>query len=88
MAVCEQCGNDYDNSFVVMMDGKSHTFDSFQCAISVLAPTCEHCGNRVIGHGVESTGHIYCCAHCAHLAGVSDAVDHVRTAIVRSSSTE
>ncbi len=82
MAVCEQCGNDYDNAFVVTINGKSHTFDSFECAINKLAPTCEKCSNHVIGHGIEAGGHIYCCAHCAHLAGVSDAVDHVRTSIV------
>ena len=75
-------GNDYENSFVITMDGVSHTFDSFECAITRLAPICEHCSNRVIGHGIESTGHIYCCAHCAHDAGVTEAVDHVRTSLL------
>jgi hypothetical protein len=28
-------------------------FDSFECAIHMLAPVCPHCGCRVIGHGVE-----------------------------------
>lgn len=81
MAICEQCGNDYDDAFVVTMNGQSHTFDSFECAITKLAPTCDACGNRVIGHGTEAMGHIYCCAHCAHRHGVTDAVDHVRTAV-------
>ena len=40
MARCEVCGNDYDKSFQVTMAGKSHTFDSFECAIHALAPTC------------------------------------------------
>ena len=85
MAVCEQCGNDYANAFVITTNGKSHTFDCFECAIAKLAPTCESCGNRVIGHGVEAMDHIYCGAHCAHRHGVTDAVDHVRTAVVAQS---
>ena len=44
MAQCEVCGNDYDKSFEVMMGGRGHTFDSFECAIHALAPRCEHCG--------------------------------------------
>src|SRR3712207_3014026 len=54
MAQCEVCGNEYDKSFqVTMAGGDAHTFDSFECAIHALAPSCEHCGIRVIGHGVE-----------------------------------
>lgn len=82
MAICDQCGNDYHNAFVIVMNGESHTFDCFECAISQLAPSCQQCGNRIIGHGVEALEHVYCCAHCAHLGGVTAAVDHVRTAIV------
>src|SRR6185436_21090732 len=65
MAQCEQCGNDYDKSFQVVVDGKAHTFDSFECAIQALAPTCAHCGCRIIGHGMETDGRFFCCAHCA-----------------------
>jgi Rieske Fe-S protein len=75
MATCEVCGNDYDKSFEVVKDGVAHTFDSFECAVHALAPTCEHCGCRVIGHGVEANGSIFCCAHCAAEAGVSGLTD-------------
>jgi len=71
MAVCEVCGNDYDKSFDLVMDGETHTFDSFECAIHALAPACDHCGCRIVGHGAESDGHMYCCAHCATAAGVA-----------------
>ena len=54
MAQCEMCGNEYDKTFDVVMNGQSHTFDSFECAIHALAPICEHCGCKVIGHGVEA----------------------------------
>ncbi len=70
MAVCEVCGNDYWLSFEVTAQGDTHTFDSFECAIHRLAPICEHCGVKIIGHGVEASGHFYCCAHCAHDAGL------------------
>jgi hypothetical protein len=75
MATCEVCGNDYDKSFEVTRAGESHTFDSFECAIHALAPTCGHCGTRIIGHGLEANGSIYCCANCAELEGVTTLVD-------------
>ena len=59
---CEVCGNEYDKAFVVELGGQRHTFDSFECAIHALAPTCAHCGCHVMGHGVEQQGSIYCCA--------------------------
>jgi hypothetical protein len=52
------------------MAGKTHTFDSFECAIQKLAPTCAHCGCRIIGHGLEDDGTYFCCDHCAEKAGV------------------
>jgi hypothetical protein len=71
VSVCEVCGNDYDNSFEVLEsgNGRSHTFDSFECAIHALAPTCAHCSCRIVGHGVQAGGTIYCCAHCAAQGG-------------------
>jgi Rieske Fe-S protein len=75
MAVCEVCGNDYDKSFEVTAAGETHTFDSFECAIHRMAPVCEHCGCKVIGHGTEVDGHFYCCAHCARHATEADMSD-------------
>lgn len=65
MAKCVVCGNEYDKAFQIVMRDKTFTFDSFECAIYALAPTCSHCGCRVIGHGVEQDGNIFCCQHCA-----------------------
>jgi hypothetical protein len=73
---CEVCGNDYDKSFTVEMGGKKHIFDSFECAIHALAPTCDHCGCHIVGHGVEQGGAIYCCAHCAHESGAEHESSH------------
>jgi hypothetical protein len=77
MPRCETCGNDYDKAFQVVVAGKSHTFDSFECAIHKLAPTCKHCGCKIIGHGLESNGAFYCCDHCAEKAGVKGLRDRV-----------
>lgn len=77
MGTCEACGNEYDKTFEVVQQGKSHRFDSFECAIQVLAPTCNHCGCRIIGHGVEVDDTIYCCAHCAGKRGEHGVRDRV-----------
>jgi Rieske 2Fe-2S protein len=63
------CNNEYDKSFQITRDGRTAVFDSFECAISAMAPLCPHCQCRIIGHGVEENGTIYCCAHCAKLSG-------------------
>ena len=77
MGTCIVCHNVYDKSFEVVLEGKSYTFDCFECAIQALAPTCLNCGCRIIGHGVESEGRFFCCAHCAHREGVAEARDRV-----------
>jgi len=65
VAQCEVCGNDYDLAFEVHAQGDVHVFDSFECAIQRMAPVCEHCGYKIIGHGVQAEGRFFCCAHCA-----------------------
>lgn len=74
---CETCGNEYDKAFEVVMDGKRHVFDSFACAIHALAPSCAHCGVRIIGHGHETPDRFYCCAHCARHGGEEKLKDRV-----------
>ena len=71
MARCDVCGNDYGKTMEIRHGDQVGTFDSFECAIHRMAPMCEHCGCRVIGHGVEAKGRYYCCAHCAEQAGES-----------------
>jgi hypothetical protein len=46
MGTCETCGNQYEKTFQVTMNGNSHTFDSFECAIRMLAPSCSQPGSR------------------------------------------
>ena len=75
MARCDLCGNDYDKAFQLTVGGTTRTFDSFECAIQAVAGTCEHCGCRIIGHGIEADGRMFCCAHCARESGVSGVAD-------------
>ena len=77
MQKCEGCGNEYDKSFQVVMGGKAHVFDSFECAIHALAPSCEHCGVKIVGHGLEKDDRMFCCDHCAEGEGVSGLRDRV-----------
>jgi len=72
---CEVCGNEYDKSMRIELAGKKHVFDSFECAIHALAPKCSHYGCRVVGHGVEAGGAVYCGAHCAKREGAVGVVD-------------
>ena len=74
---CDTCGNDYDKTFRVIGPQGEFTFDSLECAIAKLAPTCAHCGCRIIGHGVEAEGRIFCCASCARQSGVKGTTDRV-----------
>ena len=49
MATCDTCGNDYDKAMTIEVAGAaSGTFDSFECAIHALAPSCGHCGHEVL----------------------------------------
>jgi hypothetical protein len=80
MPQCEVCGNEYDGAFDVVVKGKRHTFDSFECAIHKLAPTCAHCSCRVIGHGIQQGDRVFCCASCARHSGAVGAKDAVAAA--------
>jgi hypothetical protein len=75
MAICETCGNDYDKALQIVKEGQSHSFDSFECAIHALAPICAVCGTRIVGHGLEKGGAIFCCAHCAGAKGATELRD-------------
>ncbi|WP_116248037.1 Prokaryotic metallothionein [Nocardiopsis sp. FIRDI 009] len=78
MAVCDTCHNDYWMSFdVETINGERYTFDCFECAIQRLAPVCEKCSSRIIGHGVEVEGRFFCSAHCAREGATSDLAQRI-----------
>jgi hypothetical protein len=75
MQRCDVCGNEYDKCFNVTINNEDHIFDCFECAIHALAPTCQHCQCKIIGHGVEDKNNYYCCAHCAKSEGATTIKD-------------
>lgn len=84
MTRCEVCGNEYDKTMEVTVNGQRHVFDCFECAIQALAPECAHCGCRIIGHGVEAGRKMFCCANCASQEGVRGMKDRMESALVGS----
>jgi len=77
MLRCKTCGNEYQGGFELRFDGQSYDFDCFECAIHKLAPSCEGCGCRIIGHGVQSQSRLFCSGHCARAKGVKGLQTHV-----------
>jgi hypothetical protein len=75
MAVCIIAAMITTNRFRSLWAGKTHTFDSFECA--VYAPSCAHCGVKIIGHGLEKEGTVYPCDHCAEAKGVQGLRDRI-----------
>jgi hypothetical protein len=75
MASCDVCGNEYEGAMQIRVRGREGVYDSFECAIHALAPTCEHCGCRIFGHGHQAGERMFCCAHCARQSGVEGLAD-------------
>jgi hypothetical protein len=75
MAKYKVCGNEYEQGIRADGAGTRRTFDSFECAVHAIAPICEHCRCRVIGHGIEVGGHFFCRAYCARAATSADVRD-------------
>ncbi len=69
MPACYQYGIDYNRAFQVIKKDRTWAFDSFECTIQAVAPSCPHCGVRIVGHGVEEGGHVFCCVHRARHEG-------------------
>jgi hypothetical protein len=86
MANCYSCGNDYEDTFRVVTKDHTYDFDSFECAIHALAPSCSHCGCRILGHGVQFDETMFCCVHCASEAGVTGLADHGHTTVIAEAS--
>lgn len=77
IGICENCGNNYDKAFIVVIDEEEHIFDSFECAINKVAPRCHHCHTPIIGHGIEFEENFFCCGRCAKSASTHIAAHSV-----------
>jgi hypothetical protein len=40
--------------------------NDYDKAMSITLAGGAHCKCRIIGHGVEAKGKMFCCEHCAH----------------------
>lgn len=70
MDKCHVCGNNYNKCFEIRMNNITYLFDCFECAIHALAPLCQQCGCKIVGHGIEQDDTFYCCNHCSKAAGI------------------
>ncbi len=70
MTVCDGCGNRSERLFTVQThDDRVFLFDSVQCAMPILAPTCAQCLCTILGQGVEVGSLTYCSSGCAQRSG-------------------
>lgn len=86
MGKCEVCGNEYEHPIQIKVANEvvTHEFDCFECAVHALAPHCQQCGVRIMGHGVQVANEIYCGAHCARRKGYQHLIDHVDVELAMS----
>lgn len=71
MSKCETCGNPNGQFFEVVKDGKTRTFDSFDCAIEAMASPCENCGCLITGIDSVGVNARFCCSACQRQASES-----------------
>jgi hypothetical protein len=65
MPSCEVCGNEHDKVFEIVLAGRRHVFDTFECALHALSAVCEHCRKRTVAQGIEASARVYCSVQCA-----------------------
>lgn len=73
MTTSELHSDEYNQSFEACLSGEAQIFDSFECAFYSVAPTCAHCGHRIVGYGIETGGVFFCGTRCVH---EHDLIDH------------
>lgn len=74
---CSLCGYVYDRAIAILLGAVQEVFDGFECALQLLAPTCAHCGRRMIGQGLGLGGVMCCCVHGAEKKGEERLRDRV-----------
>ena len=63
---CTICDDQYGRSCRIPADDELHFMDSFECAFYTVAPRCRCCDRRIVDHGIETWGNIFCCTPCVH----------------------
>jgi len=62
---CDVCRVETEHPLEVSYGRSVHTFCSFQCAITRLAPKCFSCGCKILGRPFEADEEIYCSPECS-----------------------
>lgn len=79
MSTCVGCGSNHGRFFTVRLyDHVELTFDSVQCALPFIAPTCSECLCQILGHGIALDDEVYCSASCARIGTQRDQRSHIR----------
>jgi hypothetical protein len=68
---CEVCGKNSE-CFEVYLGSVKHIFDSFECAMSAMLPTCAYCRCQIIGEVIQLGNAIFCSYGCANEQYVRD----------------
>ena len=79
MATCVGCGSSEGRMFAVRTyEGVTLTFDSVECALPFIAPTCDECFCQILGHALIVGDQIYCGPTCARVGSKRNDQSHVR----------
>jgi hypothetical protein len=83
MTLCDGCGNTSESTFTVQTrDDRVFAFDSVECALPFIAPTCAECCCLVLGHGIHVADRVFCCSNCADRAEDRKQMhNHIRPAV-------
>ena len=80
MGTCEMGGYRGHKPSPIIAAGERHVFGSFEYATPRTAPVREHCGSRVMVHGLEADRRFFCWATWAGQgAATDDARDRIGT---------
>jgi len=71
MPLCEVCGNEHDKVFEIVVAGRRHLFDSFECAIHALSAVCEQCRRRTVAQGTNRGARFFCSPRCAEASAAT-----------------
>lgn len=69
MSTCETCGNQHAKCLEIIENGKSHFYDSVECAIQALEPICEQCQCQISGHELDANEVVKYCDFCKQTLG-------------------
>lgn len=63
-ARCEKCGLNIEKDYILFINGKEFTFDSYDCAVNFVAPRCAHCNSIIAHREIKHREEAYCSQYC------------------------